>query len=525
MAASAGNLAALHAAKPVEPLRHLMPDGRSTNAARATGPLLTGLRANAVPVARDNGVQSVSGFTGITEGINAEANGSELEPPDQGMAANGGIVGEVVNNTIAFYQNGVALTTPVANATFFGLPISAGLSDPHIIFDPSVQRWFVDELTYGSGPGSGFYLAVSDTANPLGSYTTYFIDASAADLKGCGKGCLADYPQIGFDANGVYIAADLFGTRRFVGTGFFGIPKAALVGGAPFTPIRFTLPDFVVQPSVPAAGEPFSLANGGTEYAMTARNIYNGSQKIRVWAITNTFNIATDPKSLTATSADATGESYGPTVPSTEPNAVGPYGLSQGATTSPQLDGGYNAFSANVKLANGHLYGALTSGATDTNGLARDVIAWFEVKPHYTAAGKLKAKILNQGYIVPPDGYSVSYPAMALTHTGQGIVGMTITSTDATQVGGYPSTAYVDFNKKKAGTSITVTGQGGASDDGFTGYNGPGPAGVGRWGDFAAATVDVTTGAYYVANEFIPDPNVYARGTFANWGTYITEVH
>lgn len=524
-AANVGALAALHGARPGEAPRHLMPDGTPTNAARPAGKLLTNLHAN---VTLGNGAQSqiggVSGFTGITEGINAQANGSELEPPDQGMAANGGIVGEVVNNTIAFYQNGVALTKPLANATFFGLPITAGLSDPHIVFDPSVQRWFVDELTYGTGPGSGFYLAVSDTANPLGSYTTYLIDASSTDVKGCGKGCLADYPQIGFDSNGVYIAADLFGPRRFVATGFFAIPKAALITGGAFTPLRFTLPDFVVQPSVPAAGEPFSLANNGTEYAMTARNIYNGSQKLRVWAIENTFNLATDPSSLIATSADATGESYAGTVPSTEPNDVGPYGLSQGATTSPQLDGGYNAFSANVKLAGGHLYAALTSGAVDTQGLPRDVIAWFEVKPHYSMDGKLHAKILNQGYVVPPDGYSISYPGFALTHTGHGILGVTITSPDAAAVGGYPSTAYVSFDKSKAGKTITVTGQGGASDDGFTGYNGPGPAGVGRWGDFASATVDVTTGAFYVANEFIPDPEVFPRGTFANWGTYVTEV-
>jgi hypothetical protein len=512
-------LAALRNAKPVAPRPRLLPNGKPAAARSFDSAAL--LRAGANTRVASAGLTSISGFTGITEGVNAAANGYELEPPDQGMTVANGVVGEVVNNTLQFFQSGQPLSAPVATSAFFNSGSVASLSDPHITYDPSVQRWFVDELTYNGPLGYGFYLAVSTTSNPLGSYNVYFLPSFSSDLAGCGSsGCLPDYPQVGYDANGFYITADLFGPSSFVAAAIYAFPKVDLVEGRSFTYPRFALQDFVVQPVVPAPNVPFSLANGGTEYFVTARNIFDNSTTIRVWEVQNTFNLAISPGTLTAVSYDMTGESYTSTVPSTEPNDVGPYGKSLGATTSPLLDGGYNSFTANGKLVyNSRIFAALTTGSVDSNGLARDIVAWFQI-----GVGGAKPKLVTQGYIVPPTGYSISYPGLALNIAGNGYIGMTITNPNKKVVGGYPSTAVVPFTHGTVG-AITVTGVGGASDDGFTGYGGPGPAGVGRWGDYASAVVDPVTGIFYTANEFIPDPNVYTRGTFANWGTFITAIH
>ena len=241
---------------------------------------------------------------------------------------------------------------------------------------------------------------------------------------------------------------------------------------------------------------------------MTARNIYDGSTNVRVFALSNTNKLATSPKALTLTSVDVAVETYTSTVPSTEPNDVGPYGKSVGAKKSPQLDGGYNAFGGGVKYAAGNLYGALTTGTTDANGLARDVIAYFVLTPSATKTS-VSAKIAAQGYITPAAGYSLSYPGIALDKTGTGVIGTTIVNKSAKVAGGYPSTG---------------TGQGAASDDGFTGYSGS-MAVVGRWGDYASAVVDAATGYYWTGNEYIPNTKQFPRGQYANWGTYITQVH
>ena len=126
---------------------------------------------------------------------------------------------------------------------------------------------------------------------------------------------------------------------------------------------------------------------------------------------------------------------------------------------------------------------------------------------------------------MPPTGFSIFYPGMALDKSGNGIIGTTITSGNAKAVGGYPSTGFIEFQKNVPAGKYTVTGKGAASDDGFTGYGTGGVAQTGRWGDFASAFVDPTTGWYWVANEFIPDTKTFPRGTYANWGTYITQVH
>ena len=522
------NFAALAASKanttprtaPNTPRLRLLPNGTPVTGSRPDARTLLHVAPNA-GVDGGTHISSLTGFTGITEGVNLEATGGELEPPDQGMAVDHGIVGEIVNNTVQFFKSGQPLTAPLNNAVFFNSGDVAQLSDPHITYDPSVQRWFADELTYSGPLGYGFFLAVSATADPTGMWNVYFIPSATSDLKGCGKsGCLPDFPQVGYDANGFYITADLFGPKRFVGAGLYAIPKAYLVTGHNVTATRFILPDFVGQPAVPAPGEPFSLANGGTEFFMTARNIYNGSDKIRVWQLQNTFNIISDPSSLVVVKKDLNAEAYTGTVPSTQPDIIGPYGKSQKATSAPMLDGGYNAFSANVKMARGHLFAALTTGGMDSKGLARDTIAYFEVG----VKGK-SPRLLNQGYIVPPDGYSISYPGLALDRAGNGFIGVTITNPDKRVAGGYPSTAIIPFTALGGPGAITVTGVGGATDDGFTGYGSPhSPGEVGRWGDFASAAVDAATGIYYTANEFIPDPAVYPRGTFANWGTYVTSI-
>jgi hypothetical protein len=310
------------------------------------------------------------------------------------------------------------------------------------------------------------------------------------------------------------------------------LPKKKLEAGADFTYVRFDRidtedvlkSDFVVQPSVPAPGEPFATANGGTEYLLTARNIADGSNNVRVIAIYNTNQIVSAPGNLQQISVDVEVEPYGPVVPSTQPNVIGPFCASRGVTSAPLLDGLADVFQATIQKARGNLYGVLPLGAKDGNGLDRDVLAWFTLRPTLTSAPSLTVDIVAQGYIVPPNGYSVSFPAFAVNKTGVGVIGMSITNPDPNVAGGFPSASFIRFAGSPRG-NIIVTGQGATSDDGFTGCLFSGPGQIGRWGDYAAATVDAATGFYYVANEYIPDPTEFPRGFATNWGTFITRVH
>ena len=471
----------------------------------------------------------INGFTGIVAGDDARVNGFELEPPDQGLAIHDDVVGEINNVLLQFFNSdGTLLTNPIAASAFF-LAQGAQLTDPQAFFDPRSKRWFFDIIVSQDNFQTGrFALAVSKTSDPLGEYFIYHIRAFSDDLSSCGGvDCFPDYPKAGYNADAFFITADLFRIDTFTGTAVYVLPKEKLEAGADFTYVRFDrADDFVVQPSVPAPGEPFATANGGTEYLLTARNMQDGSNNVRVIAMYNTSQIVSSPGSLQQISVDVAAEPYGPTVPSIQPNVVGPF---CGATghSAPLLDGLADVFQATVQKAGGNLYGVLPLGAKDGNGLARDVLAWFILQPTLTSPGSLTANIIAQGYVVPPNGYSVSFPAFAVNKAGVGVIGMSITNPDPNVAGGFPSAGFIQFSGFPRG-NIIVTGQGATSDDGFSGCVGHPPPGfreVGRWGDYGAATVDAATGFYYVANEYIPDPTEFPRGFATNWGTFITRVH
>lgn len=539
LAASAANRQALganHNAPEIEQPLHRLPNGRLTSqpSSAELNALAPGFASN-TPVSSKNGsgVASITGFTAVYEGDNVTANGYELEPPDQGLAVNNGVAAEIVNNVLQFFDanTGVPKGPPIATTTLFNLdPTVYNVSDPQVFFDPVSQRWFLTEVTY-TATVNAFAIAVSQTSDPLGSYYTYLVDAYSSQLPGCGfQDCFPDYPKDGFNADAFFITADLFSNTsgNYVEAAIFAFPKASLEAGKSFNYLRFDDPnDFVLQPSIPAPGEPFSTARNGSEFFMSAPTADFGLSipTVSVLAVINTKFIVSNPGlvQLLATSVRSQGYGLG-TVPSTEPNVVGPYCSSVGVTSAPTLDGGYSTFQSTIQKAGGNLYGALAQGSVDGNGLSRNIIDWFEVHPVLSSAG-LSASIVNQGRVVPPNGYSIAYPAFGLLKNGTGVMGFTITNSHAAVPGGYPSAALIRFNVTAPTGGIIVTGQGAASDDGFTGCGAAGPGTVGRWGDYGAAVIDAATGYVYTANEMIPDPTLYPRGTYANWGTFITQFH
>jgi len=545
LASSQANLSALAAGRsPFEQPRHRLPNGALTSAPNpATLNALPKFNKPNVATQSANagapGSASFNGFVGIYGGDNAAVNGNDaIEPPDQGLAVNNNVAAEINNNVVQFFNatTGASLAGPIATSVFFQAPSGTGLTDTQAFFDPTTQRWFLTEVisnapTFTGGPGTieDFAVAVSTTSSATGQYYIYHIRAFSNDLSACGSNdCLPDYPKAGYDANIFIIDVNLFNasceTCPVVAAAGYALPKSLLESGSNFTYSRLTFPnDFVVQPGVPAPGEPFVTDANGTEYLMEARNIVDGSNNIRVWAISNTNNIVSNPSSLRGFAVDVAGESYGRAVPSTQPNVIGPYCTSKGVTSAPRLDGGYAAFQATVQKASGRLYGALAFGSNDGNGLNRDVIAWFALTPSVNSNGVPSASIFTQGYLVPTNGYSLSYPAFGLNQTSAGVLGFTETNQSASVPAGYPSASIIQFTGTTFTGNILVTGQGFTSDDGWGGCQQAGLGQVDRWGDYGAAVVDATTGYFYTANEMIPNPSTYPRGTFNNWGTFITQ--
>jgi hypothetical protein len=198
------------------------------------------------------------------------------------------------------------------------------------------------------------------------------------------------------------------------------------------------------------------------------------SNFVSVVAISNTSEINRSPGSLRISNVDVPTEPYEKmVVPSAQPNIVGPTCASLGVTSVPSLDARFSEFQATILRAGGNLYGVLPFGSNDGNGFSRDVLAWFILRPTLTSTLSLTANIVAQGYVVPPDGYSLIYPAIAVNKAGKGLIGFTVSNPDVNAPGGFPSAAVIEFAVPRG--NIIVTGQGATSYDQRRACLRPGP--------------------------------------------------
>lgn len=517
----------------------------------------------------------VTGFTSLSTADNQAVLGSELEPPDQGLAANNNVIGVATNLAIQFYDatsfnpvlayNG-DFATPLPLAYFFG--DANVFSDPQVFFDPTLYtpsdtttasrgRWVVTAMSsegFVSGNPVGHQyidVAVSQTSNPTGLWWVYRIDTFSDDLAACESAdCLPDYPKMGFDSNGFFISVDLFNnvsTGDYVAAATYALPKVPLRDNSGLANYwRFVYPDsFLVQPSMPAPGQASSTAMGGTEFLLEARKATDGvSNAIRVWAIEHTSLLNTN-SGVTAAGIDVAtpatpgvdGYYAGYTFAMAQPDPPNgsPFNNSY-LLDAPYIDGGYAGFQSTIQYAASRLYGILTTADSINGG---NLLSWYAIAPVVNSkTGVLTASLKYKGTIRPPSGYSVSYGAFGLTKKGAGVIGFNIMNPAPYVLGNFPSTGYVKFTGSKLSGNLVVTGVGVAPDDGFSSlydccYTTSGGSfnlvGIGRWGDYSAAVVDPAFAAskspvYYTGGEMIAVP--YTKfGAVANWTSYISQIH
>ena len=138
--------------------------------------------------------------------------------------------------------------------------------------------------------------------------------------------------------------------------------------------------------------------------------------------------------------------------------------------------------------ANGKLWGALDTQVT-VGGESRAGIVWFIVDPSVP-------KLVKSGTLALENN-NVSYPAIATTAAGRGVMAFTLVGEDH-----FASAAYASIDAKVGVGDIHIAGAGLGLDDGFTSYK----AQVGdpprtRWGDYGAAALDGKN--IWIASEYI----------------------
>lgn len=504
-----------------------------------------------------------------------------VEPPDQALAVGNGYVLEAVNDVLRVFDTaGNPQTSAIDLNTFYGYPAAINrstgargpsLTDPIAYFDQDTQRWFLVVLTLDhvgtSAALSGanhLDIAVSNGPSPLSGWTVYKLPvqndgSDGTPNHGCPGGpCLGDYPHIGADANGIYLTTNEFPlfANGFTGAQVIAISKAGLVSGGPATFVEFNTsdpaylrdlgadglaPGFTVWPATSPAGN-YATARNGTEYLLSSDAVFTSSgsdNRIRVWALTNTASLNADGSGVQLQVLTVPVNTYG--VPSRVTQKARDYPLGQCLANSscrPFVAGGSAATRPEGRLdvndsrmqqvvyANGKLWGALDTDAI-VDGTHRASIAWYIIQPQMTVTS-FKAKTVLDGILGLSDT-NLSYPAVAVTPSGRGVIGFTLVGPND-----YPSAGYAGIDAIVGAGTVHLAAAGAGPQDGFGEY----PLDFGgrpRWGDYGAAVADGAN--IWLASEYINQTCTLAqymaapfgscggtRASLGNWATHISKV-
>ncbi len=428
-------------------------------------------------------VQIGQNFTGSTFGID-----TSLTPPDCNGAAGPLHYVELINGRFSVYDktNGSRILT-TNGASFWansGITLNAGIlvSDPRIVFDPLDQRWFASAIDFdpSNQASNRFLLAVSTSADPTGSWT------GLAFLADPDQGNFADFPTLGMDEDGLYLAAHMFSPGGApIGETLVSLPKKDLLADTPTADNRtpFALLDSAAYGSILQPNMNFTQpGRNGKVLAVGDLGLDHGVHStLAAFDILNASGQG--PATLTPPTSISVDPYYAP---------INPFQPDGNDT----LDDGDARFSASVYQVGGILYAV--HGVEVDNQAA---IRWYEISP-------ADFSVLQSGTITDPV-MDLFYPSIAVNPSGTVVICFNGCST-GTFVSAFAVVGETVGGVLTFGSPILLQA-------GLASYQFVTQGNVSRWGDYSSTCVDPA------------DPNrfwtIQMYPTNSNtWCTQITEL-
>src|SRR5437660_360246 len=372
------------------------PDGSGTSVAVRNGAIP---KVAGSPLAGTHGV--VTNFNGLSSVDSFNANGFDLEPPDQGVCANKSNVLELINLAAADYnRNGTLKDGPISLNSLFAEPAAEFLSDPRCYFDASTHAWFASVLAIDpSNTASHLDVAVAPADLPT-IFTVFQFDTTDANNPGCP--CFGDQPLLGLDKQNIYVSTNEFSILgpNFNGAQIYAISKSQLLALAPsvnFVHFGNLGIGGVVAGSVQPA---ITNDNSKAEFFLQALTRHSAfDTRLGVWAMTATDRVSSGG-TPNLTNVVITSEPYG-----APPRAASPGGVFLNTDDSRMQQ---------AQLINGKLWGALDTIVNVPGDAAPSSgAAWFSITPSLDSMQQVikSATIVDQGYVTA-QGEFLLYPAI-----------------------------------------------------------------------------------------------------------------
>ena len=138
-----------------------------------------------------------SNFTGTTDvGFSI--------PPDVQGACGPNYLMEMENERVEILSKTGTAQSTVTESAFWTAMSPSSPYDPRVKYDPYAQRWIAVVDDYGENASSCFYIAVSTTSDPTGTWQFHKIRADSTGVN------WLDYPTLGFNKNWIVVTGNMF---------------------------------------------------------------------------------------------------------------------------------------------------------------------------------------------------------------------------------------------------------------------------------------------------------------------------
>ena len=173
------------------------------------------------------------------EGTNQSASGGAYPPDTHGAVGHTHYV-QIVNCRVVVYTKTGAFVKGTPLNSFLGS--TEFVFDPRVVYDPQWKRWVIvasRRSTSATDTIHRWFLAVSQTSNPAGSWWVYWPGFYGGPFN---NGDWFDYPQLGMNQDAVIITSNIFDTPAggYKFAVMLSIAKARIYNGLGFSVPIFT---------------------------------------------------------------------------------------------------------------------------------------------------------------------------------------------------------------------------------------------------------------------------------------------
>jgi hypothetical protein len=406
-------------------------------------------------------------------------------PPDTMGAVGPNHIVELINGRYSVYDKtgGIRIQTSSLDQFWRNAAVNfKGFTyDPRILYDPFSQRWFASSADNG-GSDNHFLLAVSKSLDPTEGWIGFAIDSDSSHSR------WADFPTLGVNRDGIYLAANMF-----------------VIPGRDAQGITNTM---VVIPKSDLVGESPTIANA-TRFENNSIGIFSGTG-LSVQPVFD-FDNSGLPETLLSSHQDTlifnffqrseiTGSITSPTLRLAESISVAPFaGTADANQPGPKSNveiTNASIFHASIVKQNGALWGVHT-----VSYQGRAALRWFQIAAETNA--------LVQEGLITDNGLDFYYGSIAVNKFDDVVIGFN----------GSSESQFISAYAVKGTTIAGITSFGPPLQlkAGAAGYSQDFAGGRNRWGDYSATVIDPADPfTFWTFQEFVSSED--------RWSTQVTQL-